>query len=282
MKQKTILSKSQIDELFLRYDRNDIKRTRNIRLVPFLKDRIGGKRSYGEWCHVIGIFQTLFYQNLNKKTSNRILDVGCGKGLLGISAEPFVGNNGEYIGIDVNKNFIDFCRTHYNFVNYRFIHHNVKNIVYAGDQPDSRKKWPLESNSLDLVAALSVWTHLNEEDAFFYLEEVARVLKPGKKAIITFFYLNKQYYKSLKIRKNEPGRYNMTNQNKWIFENKAYNCQNWFYLKDIPEKAIAIDEQGMMNLTEYSNLKIKKVYNGNWKESPGIFFQDLIIFQKIS
>lgn len=271
---------SQIDEIFLQMDRKNIKRTQNIRLVPGKENRTGGKHAYGEWCHVIGIFQTIMYQMLDKKTGNRILDVGCGTGILGISAELFVGDNGEYIGIDVDKSSIDFCKNHYNFDNYSFIHHNVKNSVYAGNQPDRREKWPLESDSFDLVTALSVWTHLREEDALFYLKEVERVLKPGKKAIITFFYLNREYYESLKIRKNETGRYHMFNQYKWIFENKAYNSQHWYHLYDVPEKAIAVDEQGMKMLVEHSNLEISEVYNGNWKEIPGIFFQDVLIFQK--
>ena len=61
------IPKSQIDELFLQIDRNDILRTRNIRLVPNKKNRTGGKLAYGEWCHVIGIFQTVMYLALKKK-----------------------------------------------------------------------------------------------------------------------------------------------------------------------------------------------------------------------
>lgn len=271
---------SQIDDIFRRIDRRDLKRTRNIRLIPGREDRIGGKRAYGEWCHVAGIFQTLMYQLLENKTGNRILDVGCGNGLLGIPAEPFVGGNGEYMGIDVNQEYINFCKSHYDFPNYTFIHHNVKNPVYADGQPDQREKWPVESGSLDLVTALSVWTHLREEDALFYMKEVARVLKPGKKAMITFFYLNPEYYHSLDKRNDAPGQYHMTNQDQWVFDKNAYGSQHWFCVYDVPEKAMGVDEQGMKMLAKEANLDISTVYNGNWKEIPGIFFQDVIVFQK--
>ncbi len=272
---------SQLDEEFLQYDRKNIRRTRNIRLVPGKANRSGGKSASGEWCHVVGIFQTLMYQMLDNKSGNRILDVGCGTGILGISAEPFVGNNGKYVGIDVNKTFIDFCKKHYKLDNHRFIHHNVRNCFYAVDQPERREKWPFESDSFDLVTALSVWTHLREEEALFYFKEIERVLKPGKKAIVTFFYLNREYYESLEIRQNEIGRYHMTNQQQWVFEKKAYDSQHWFHLWDIPEKAIAVDKQGMQMLVEHSNLELSNIYNGNWKEIPGIYFQDVLIFQKM-
>jgi ribosomal protein L11 methylase PrmA len=79
-----------IDKIFRNTDQKHILRTKNIRLIPALKSRRGGKLAYGEWAHVIGIFQTIIYQTLEKKTGNNILDIGCGTGLLGISAEPLV------------------------------------------------------------------------------------------------------------------------------------------------------------------------------------------------
>lgn len=271
---------AQIDALFLRKDKERIKRTRNIMRVPDRKHRTGGKRAYGEWCHVIGIFQTLLYQTLENKTGGHILDVGCGTGLMGIAAEPFVRDNGLYTGLDVNKEFIDFCKNHYTPDYYRFIHHNMKNAFYAGHQPETRERWPLESDSFDLVTALSVWTHFKEEDALFYLKEVERVLKPGKKAIVTFFYLNKEYDEYLRTRKDEPSRYNTFNQEKWTFDKKAYDSEHWFHMYDVPEQAIAVDEQGMKMLADHSNLEITAVYNGNWKEIPGLYFQDIVIFLK--
>src|SRR6202012_263772 len=90
-----------LDKMFLSIDKSHLRRTKNIRLIPDYKNRRGGKLAYGEWAHVIGIFQTIIYQTLEKKTGNHILDIGCGTGLLGISAEPFTYDGGTYTGIDV-------------------------------------------------------------------------------------------------------------------------------------------------------------------------------------
>ena len=83
-----------LDRLYLPLDRKVIRRTRTIRLIPSERLRRGGKYAYAEWAHVIGIFQTLMYLHLAKKEGNAVLDIGCGTGLLGIAAEPFVGAAG--------------------------------------------------------------------------------------------------------------------------------------------------------------------------------------------
>src|SRR5277367_3871097 len=150
-----------IDKIFRDIDKKHIRRTRNIRLIPGYKNRRGGKLSYAEWAHVIGVFQTIIYQTLEKKTGNNILDIGCGTGLLGISSEPFTADGWAYTGIDVMADDINFCRSHYTSGNYKFFHLDVANPAYASAQSSKLQLWPVADGSHDLVTALSVWTHLN-------------------------------------------------------------------------------------------------------------------------
>lgn len=271
-----------LDKIFSATDREHIRRTKNIRLIPDFKNRRGGKLAYSEWAHVIGIFQTIMYQALNKKSGNAILDIGCGTGLLGISAEPFVSEGGTYTGIDVMADDINFCKAHYPFNNYKFIHFDVANPSYAKSQSTELKPWPIEDKSQDLVTALSVWTHLNEVDATFYMKEIGRVLKKGGRAMVTFFYLNQEYKDSLTKRSNATGRYHNTNQQDWVFDVSAYDSKNWFTtaLVPIPENAIGVTEEGIDVLIKSSGLKLVQYYSGNWKEAPGVFFQDILIFEK--
>jgi 2-polyprenyl-3-methyl-5-hydroxy-6-metoxy-1,4-benzoquinol methylase len=268
-----------IDEKFRKTDVSHLRRTRNIRLIPDLANRRGGKLAYGEWAHVIGIFQTIIYQALGKKTGNNILDAGCGTGLLGIASEPFVTDGGTYTGIDVMTEDIHYCREHYPFDNYNFIHLDVANPTYASKQSSELKSWPIDDGSQDLVTALSVWTHLNERDARFYMKEVRRVLKPGGKAVITFFCLDEEYEKSLSKRSNEKGHFHNTPQNEWIFDVSAYG---WFTTKLViqPEDAIGVTKAGMDSLLKDAGLKISQYYSGNWKEQPGVYFQDIFVIEK--
>lgn len=271
-----------LDSLYIPFDRRFVCRTRNIRLIPNESSRRGGKYSYAEWAHVIGIFQTLMYQHLDAKRDNAILDVGCGTGLLGIACEPFLEENGCYVGIDISKKDIEFCRSHYSSKQFSFKYLDVMNAYYAPHQQTGKQKWDVEDAKFDLVIALSLWTHLNEEDAKFYFKEVGRVLKKNGKAIITFFLLDELYEESLGARTNAKGRFHMTAQNRWVFDQPAYGSDGWFYPKwaKNPEAAIGVTSKGLDCLTNRAGLKKIKSYPGNWKEVCGVFFQDVIVFEK--
>tara|TARA_R110002072_G_scaffold74671_3_gene176658 strand:- start:896 stop:1741 length:846 start_codon:yes stop_codon:yes gene_type:complete len=271
-----------IDKLFRDIDRQQIRRTKNLRLIPEFANRRGGKLAYSEWAHVIGIFQSLIYQNIKEKKGNNILDIGCGTGLLGISSEPYTSENGSYTGIDVMKDDITFCQQNFTMDHYKFLHFDIANPRYAANQNKELMPWPIEDNSKDLVLALSVWTHLKEEDARFYFKEIARVLKTESRAIITFFYLDEDYQSSLAIRENKKGRFHATSQMNWIFDQNAYDSNNWFTTKLVrnPEDAIAITPEAMKLLIQESGLKVVQHFPGNWKEKPGLYFQDVFVFEK--
>jgi len=271
-----------IDKLYTSLDRRHIRETKNTRLIPPEKYRRGGKHSYAEWAQVIGIFQTIIYLHLNKMEKNLILDVGCGTGILAIACEPFLGKNGRYTGLDVNVQDIDFCRSHYPSSKFSFKHHNVNNPFYSPNQKNKKLEWNLDNDTFDFVTALSVWTHLNEEDSLFYFKEINRVLKPNGKALITLFLLDDEYKKSLKGRSAEQSNFHMTSQKLWIFDQPVYGSDAWFYPKwvDVPEHAIGVTNEGLNRLITDSNLRLEKQYTGYWKEIPGPFFQDVLIFQK--
>jgi len=271
-----------LDGLYLPLDRQQVLRSRNIRLIPAEKNRRGGKYSYAEWAYVIGIFQTLMFLHLDRRENNMMLDIGCGTGLLAIAAEPFIGPGGKYTGIDVMQEDIDFCRRHFPAANREFIHFDVANPRYAPAQNSTRSPWPVAEGSIDLLTALSVWTHLDEEDGLFYFKEIHRILKPGGKAIVTFFLLDRTYRESLDRRSEREGRFHATSQNLWIFNQPAYGSDAWFHLEwtPVPEDAIAVTEAGLDRLREHAGLEVVARHQGNWKEVPGMFFQDVVIFRK--
>lgn len=92
----------------------------------------------------------------------KILDVGCGAGLLLKEMESF----GVCYGIDVSQKAVDFCKKR-----------GIKNIQVA-----DAARIPYPDNTFDVVVALDVIEHIeNDEEA---VREVYRVLKPRGVAII--------------------------------------------------------------------------------------------------
>lgn len=271
-----------LDHLYVPRDGKRIRWARNLRRMPFVERRTGGQNTYAERVHAVGVFQTLMSIHLPGPKSNNILDVGCGTGLLGTASEPFLAPDGQYTGIDVNGEEIDYCRSRYPSPPFEFIHVNAHHKIYAPSQKPARPAWPLPDNSLDLVSSFGVWSNIDEDDAFHYFGEVARVLKPQRRAIITFFLLDEAYYRTLANRSSAPGTHHTTPQDRWIFDQPAYGSDAWFHPRWVhtPEMAIGITRTGLERLMGHADLALVEQHTGSWKETPGILFQDVLVFEK--
>ncbi len=257
------------DRLYIKIDRDFVAphyiKPKGLNLIPRLRYRIGGLYSYGLWSYLIGVFQVLIFDNIQDKDHGTILDFGCGTGFLAIASEPLVRRGVEYIGIDVRKRDINFCQDYYNMPRFKFIHHNVYNAFYASNQRKvSVTRWPLADNSVDLVVAKSVWTHLDKDDAMFYFGEVNRVLKNGGRAIITLHLIEEGGGNNLFFNKN------IRDSGEWLTTMKA----------SLPEMIVAITSSGLKKMVLNTNMKLIKKYDGEWRGGGGIFFQDILIFKK--
>ena len=74
----------------------------------------------------------------------------------------------------------------------------------------------------------------------------------------------------------------MTPQDQWVFDQPVHGSDAWFCPKwaKVPESAIAVTSAGLDRLIAAAELKRLVHYQGNWKEIPGVFFQDVMVFQK--
>jgi len=266
-------------------DKRDILRTRNLLAIPPRGRRSGGKRAYAEWAHVIGLFQALMAAHLPARgpggEGRQILDVGCGSGLLALAAQPLLADGDGYLGLDAQESEIAFCKRWYaGLAGLSFRHHDQANAHYS---PEGRPRgqWAVADGSVDLVAALSVWTHLDEADARFLIGEVGRVLKPGGRAVVTAFLLDGDYDPGHIAEGANPPTHT-TARASWIFDTPARGSGHWFQpgWAAVPERAAAFDETGLARLCEDGGLSLLERFRGNWKQKPGLYFQDILVFEK--
>ena len=270
-----------IEKFYFLSEKRLINPALDLRKMPFVMDRRGcGSLSYGEWCYNAGIFRSLIYENLKTREA-QVLDVGCGTGLMAIASHSFLTHkNSQFVGIDVKKESINFCQKRYNWPNFQFVHLPDHNAHYAPQQKPLRQKWPVKEESVDLATAVSVWTHFNEADALFYIQELARVLKKGARAMVTFFILDDEYYKNINNANSYINKMNLT------FSIATSPSRNWFTTSwaKVPESATAINGRGLELIKQKSNFKIIKIYNGHWKKGDlgvdGLHLQDIVIFEK--
>jgi SAM-dependent methyltransferase len=238
-----------------------------------------GTTTYGEWSYTIGIFQSLFFQNFPQRPI-RMLDVGCGVGRMYLAAKSYLTDQDSYLGIDVGARQIATCKAQYKAENVSFLHTEASNGHYAKDIKGGPVAWPMADESHNFVTALSVWTHLREEDWRFYLREVGRVLAPGGRAVISFFIMDDLYHPEKK--RSATSAFYPQNEDKWIFDAAAYGSENWFYPSwaEVPEVAIALPKAVFETEVAQAGLKVSQYMPGQWKDQPGFFFQDIVIFEK--
>ena len=66
------------------------------------------------------------------------------------------------------------------------------------------------------------------------------------------------------------------------FDQPVYGSDSWFCPKwaKVPEQTIGVTNKGLECLMSKSGLRKIEFYQGNWREAPGVFFQDVVIFEK--
>jgi SAM-dependent methyltransferase len=132
------------------------------------------------------------FDGLPERAWRSYLDFGCGCGRSARRLAQQHPRPERYLGIDLHAGMIRWCQDHLRVPGFRFEHQDVFN---AGFNPDRTKPWvaalPVEDNSVSLIEATSVFTHLVEGQAEFYLDEIARVLTDDGLLQATFFLFDK-------------------------------------------------------------------------------------------
>ncbi|MGN6770582.1 MAG: class I SAM-dependent methyltransferase [Rhizobiaceae bacterium] len=126
----------------------------------------------GQW-EWVGRLETDLLRMMGLRDGMRLVDLGCGSGRLAVVLAKEMRI--EYHGIDIVPDLLEYAKE-ITPPAYRFS--RVENI----EIPDT-------DQSADMICAFSLFTHLLHEETYIYLEECARVLKPGGKLVFSFLEL---------------------------------------------------------------------------------------------
>ena len=97
-----------------------------------------------------------------------LLDFGVGAGRL---ARLFKGFGARYVGVDVDQEMVDWIKGHLPWV--------------EAHRTEPRGGLPFPADTFDAVVSVSVFTHMNEPDHLFYLDELKRVTALGARLLLT-------------------------------------------------------------------------------------------------
>lgn len=128
------------------------------------------------------------------RPEHRMLDVGSGIGRMAVPLTGYLAPPGEYRGIDIVEAGVKWCADHVTprFPHFQFRQIDVYNQIYnpKGRLAARDYRFPFEDGRFDFVLLTSVFTHMMPADLQHYLSEIARVLRPGGRCLITWFLLN--------------------------------------------------------------------------------------------
>lgn len=239
-------------------------------LVPPLGMMHDGPVGYAEF-KANGLEFLRFYVELcDLKPHEKMLDVGCGIGRKTLPLISYLSGDGSYDGLDVVKSGIDWCVQKYSreYPNFRFQLVDVFHRHYnpGGKRQASGYTFPFPDEHFDFAVLNSVFTHMMPDEVANYLSEVARVLKPGGRCLISFFLLNRE-----SIGLIEAGK---STQNLRHEFGPARSVS-----REFPEEAIGYNEPYIIGLYEKSGLQIKQpILYGSWCSRREFFsYQDQIL-----
>lgn len=202
----------------------------------------------------------------------RLLDIGCGIGRIARPFTAYLNPSGAYYGFDIVDDGIKWCRQHYqSFPNFHFHHAELRNDLYNLHTPQlaSEFVFPYHDESFDAICAISVFTHMQEQDVKHYFSEISRVLKPGKSGVCTFFVITEE-----RLAKNT--------RNINIFFKYNYGD---FYLHDnrVKDANVAYRIEALEKMAGEAGLIISKFIPGWWagyNRTNKFDFQDVIVLTK--
>lgn len=216
-------------------------------------------REYFDHCRTLG----------GLRPDGSVLDVGCGFGRLAVPLTEYLGSRGRYEGFDIVPVGVEWCRDRITsrFPNFRFSLVDVRNFSYrAADGEDAGTfRFPCDDKAFDLVFLRSVFTHMPPDEVDHYLGEIARVMRPAGRCLISYFLLDAT---STRLMAGPGGV-------------RSFRHRFGPTMRDHPDGTgtVAYDEEFILGLYAKHGLRlVGPVHHGSWSgRADALSSQDIIV-----
>ena len=195
------------------------------------------------------------------RSTDRVLDVGCGPGRIAIGIGETFGWTNRYLGIDVirtdikvaNQNITSAHRT------FQFKHIDVHNGLYNpnGLMKSTEVRFPLDDQSVDFVLASSLFTHMFDADVKRYVSEIGRVMVPGGKILTTWFALTPEVLER-----------SLAGMSRFQFSHQQPDGTRTTR-PEAPEEILAFDQTRIQALFAEAGFAVTAFHRGAWSRAAG-------------
>jgi SAM-dependent methyltransferase len=133
-----------------------------------------------------------------------VLDFGCGCGRMARQLLQQRSRPRRYLGVDLHAGMVRWCQTHLapRAPDFEFVHQDVRNLGFNPQGAHETMPFPVPDRQVSLLLAWSVFTHLRQDAAAFYLTETARALRPDGRALTTWFLFDKRDFPMMQTFQN--------------------------------------------------------------------------------
>ena len=243
----------------------DAVRHRDPLVPPRRLDFVGDSDFRGTGDEFLGLFIDL----AGLKPHERVLDVGSGIGRMARPLAGYLQPPGSYEGFDVVPDGVAWCQERYAAAqpHFHFQVAEVRNGLYRphAGVPAREYTFPYPDASFDFAFATSVFTHLLPDEADRYLAEMARVVRPDGRLLVTFFVLD------------AGGQHRSAPGGRLAFEHDHghYATES----DEVPEDAVAYTEDWVRErFAAHGLAPVEPIRLGTWSgRADGLSFQDIVI-----
>jgi len=207
----------------------------------------------------------------NIQPDDRVLDYGCGLGRLTIPLRTYLGARGSYVGVDIDKDAIEYLAELHAQPNFEFRHVDIYSKMYneqGGKMAKALERLDVGA-PFDLAFLFSVFTHILPKDVLPLLQFLKSTLKPDGRILATFFVLNETSLRGI-----EAG----TSHRPFPHQIKGARIDN----VDVPEGAVAYTEEDVRKYAAEAGLSVR-ISQGKWcGQLPKAWhWQDTLIFENL-